>query len=344
MVNNTSTCGTLNYNFIAVPTQLFILLDYRIKLVLVSLIQVSTALANSKGWFYYSLDDLKKLCGLKSDKTVRACIETLYRLGIVKVQSRTFENNIGKRTANYYSLNTEEIAKYNEYSVYECLNIPELQIPMLDYTSSDYKTTYTATTVVDTNDEENEPTSVQNDTNEEIPTSDLENAPTALETPNLANVEEYTLSEVDEDEVLNTFFYDEVDECPLTDDELREHERYIKEKELELAETPTEQIKVDGEVVETASVIPTDLNRVEKRSIYTNEKTEKLDESVKQKCAELVQRYVEMVIPSANESADKCNAALRYILDKYNNGFIDIETKDRLSRELINSRFAKHSI
>jgi hypothetical protein len=343
MVNNTSTCGTLNYNFIAVPTQLFILLDYRIKLVLVSLIQVSTALANSNGWFYYSLDDLKKVCGLKSDKTVRACIETLYRLGIVKVQSRTFENNIGKRTANYYSLNFEEIAKYNEYSVYECLNIPELQIPMLDYTSSDYKTTYTATTVVDTNDEENEPTSVQNDTNEEIPTSDLENAPTALETSNPANVEEYTLSEVDED-VVNTFFYDEVDECPLTDDELREHERYIKEKELELAETPTEQIKVDGEVVETASVIPTDLNRVEKRSIYTNEKTEKLDESVKQKCAELVQRYVEMVIPSANESADKCNAALRYILDKYNNGFIDIETKDRLSRELINSRFTKHSI
>lgn len=344
MVNNTSTSGTLNYNFIAVPTQLFILLDYRIKLVLVSLIQVSTALANSKGWFYYSLDDLKKVCGLKSDKTVRACIETLYRLGIVKVQSRTFENNIGKRTANYYSLNFEEIAKYNEYSVYECLNIPELQIPMLDYTSSDYKTTYTATTVADTNDEENEPTSVQNETNEEIPTSELENAPTALETSNPANVEEYTLSEVDEDEVLNTFFYDEVDECPLTDDELREHERYIKEKELELAETPTEQIKVDGEVVETASVIPTDLNRVEKRSIYTNEKTEKLDESVKQKCAELVQRYVEMVIPSANESADKCNAALRYILDKYNNGFIDIETKDRLSRELINSRFTKHSI
>ena len=334
----------INYSFIAVPTQLFILLDYRLKLVLTSLVQVSTALANSNGWFYYSKEDLKKLCGIKNDKTIIACVETLYRLGIVKVQSRTFENNIGKRTANYYSLNTEEIAKYNEYSVYECLNIPELQIPMLDYTSSDYKTTYTATTVVDTNDEEKEPTSVQIDTNEEIPTSDLENAPTALETSNPANVEEYTLSEVDEDEALSTFFYDEVDECPLTDDELREHERYIKEKELELAETPTEQIKVDGEVVETASVIPTDLNRIEKRSIYTNEKTLKLDESVKQKCADLVQRYVEMIIPSANESADKCNAALKYILDKYNNGFIDIETKDRLSRELINSRFTKHSI
>lgn len=362
MENNTSTTGTLNYNFIAVPTQLFILLDYRLKLVLASLIQVSTALANSNGWFYYSLDDLKKVCGLKSDKTVRACIETLYRLGIVKVQSRTFENNIGKRTANYYSLNFEEIAKYNEYSVYECLNIPELQIPMLDYTSSDYKTTYTATTVEDTNVEEIKPTSVQNNTNEEIPTSELENAPTALETPNPANVEEYTLSEVDEDEVLSTFFYDEIEDCPLTDDELMEHESYIRQKELQkpidkldkilgdkeddivVAETPTEQIKVDGEIVLTASVIPADLKRVEKRSIYTNEKTLKLDESVKQKCADLVKRYIEMVIPSANESVDKCNAALKYILDKYNNGYIDIETKDRLCRELINSRFEKHSI
>lgn len=343
MVNNTSTCGTLNYNFIAVPTQLFILLDYRIKLVLVSLIQVSTALANSKGWFYYSLDDLKKVCGLKSDKTVRACIETLYRLGIVKVQSRTFENNIGKRTANYYSLNFEEIAKYNEYSVYECLNIPELQIPMLDYTSSDYKTTYTATTVEDTNDEEIKPTSVQNDTNEEIPTSEQENAPTALETSNPANTEEYTLSEVDEDEV-KAFFYDEVDDCPLTDGELMEHERYTKEKELDIAETPTAQIKVDGEVIETASVIPTDLPKVEKRSYCTNDRTEKLDESVKQKCVELVQRYLEMVIPNSNESLEKCNQALRYIIDKYNQGYIDIMDKDRLCRELINSRFTKHSI
>ena len=343
MSNNTSNLGTLNYNFIPVPTQLYILLDFRLKLVLTSLIQVSTALANTSGWFYYSLDDLKKVCGLKSDKTVRACIETLYRLGIIKVQSRTFENNIGKRTANYYSINFEEIAKYNEYSVYECLNIPELQIPMLDYTASDYKTTYTASTVADTNDEEKEPISVQNDANEEILSNDSENASTALETSNPANVEEYTLSEVDEDEV-KAFFYDEEIDCPLTDTELREHERYIKEKELELAETPIETIKVDDEVVETASVIPSDLDRVEKRSISTNEKTNKLDESIRKKCADLVERYVEMTIPSSNESVEKCNAALKYITDKYNQGYIDIMDKDRFCREVINARFIKHSI
>lgn len=333
----------INYSFIAVPTQLFILLDYRLKLVLTSLIQVSTALANSNGWFYYSKEDLKKLCGIKNDKTIIACIETFYRLNLLEVQARTFKKNVGSRTANYYRINFSEIEKYNEYSVYECLNIPELHIPMLDYTSSDYKTTYTATTVVDTNDEEKQPTSVQNDTNEEILSTDLENAPTALKTSNPDNVEEYTLSEVDEDEV-KAFFYDEVDDCPLTDHELREHERYVKENELELAESATEQIKVDGEIVETASVIPSDLNRVEKRSYCTNDRTEKLDESVKQKCADLVQRYVEMVIPNSNESLDKCNQALRYIIDKYNQGYIDIMDKDRLCRELINARFMKHSI
>ena len=352
----------INYSFIAVPTQLFILLDYRLKLVLTSLIQVSTALANSNGWFYYSKDDLKKLCGLKSDKTIIASIETLYRLGIVKVQSRNFENNIGKRTANYYSLNFEEIEKYNQYSVYECLNIPELQIPMLDYTSSDYNTTYTATTVEDTNDEENQPTSVENVTNEEILSTDLENAPTALETSIPDNVEE---DEEEDDEIPDSFL-DENGECPLTKEELLEALEYSKEverqselvepkddleeilgdkeDEVEVAETPTETIKEHDEVIETASVIPTNLNRVEKRSIYTNKKTEKLDDSIRKKCADLVQRYVEMVIPNSNESLDKCNQALRYIIDKYNQGYIDIMDKDRLCRELINARFMKHSI
>lgn len=363
MENLTTTPRNLNYNFIAVPTQLFILLDYRLKLVLTSLIQVSTALANSNGWFYYSLDDLKKLCGLKSDKTVRACIETFYRLGIVKVQSRTFENNIGKRTANYYSLNFEEIEKYNEYSVYECLNIPELQIPMLDYTSSDYKTTYTATTVEDTNDEEKQPTSVQNVTNEEILSTDIENAPTALETSIPDNVEESEEDEEEDDEIPDSFL-DENGECPLTKEELLEALEYSKEverqrelvepkddleeilgekeDEVEVAETPTEIIKEHDEVIETASVIPTDL--IEKKSIYTNEKTEKLDESIRKKCADLVQRYVEMIIPNSNESLDKCNQALKYIIDKYNQGYIDIMDKDRLCRELINARFMKHSI
>lgn len=348
----------INYSFIAVPTQLFILLDYRLKLVLTSLIQVSTALANSNGWFYYSLDDLKKVSGLKSDKTVRACIETFYRLNLLEVQAKTFESNIGNRTANYYKINFNEIEKYNEYSVYECMNIPELQIAMLDYTSKDYQTTYTAATENNSSNEESipEPTDVQDNVSEEIPTNDVENVSEGQETSNPDNVEEYTLSEVDEDEVLSNFFYDEVDDCPLTEDELKEHEEWQKapiekrmkewkepvdeETELKQAESPIESIRIDNKVIETASVIPSDIYKVEKRE------TPKLniDEKTIQSCIDLVERYKNFQCKNSNESAEMCVAASSYITKQYQNGKIYLEDKDRLIRELVNERFRKFPI
>ena len=78
--------------------------------------------------------------------------------------------------------------------------------------------------------------------------------------------------------------------------------------------------------------------RIEYRSIS------KLDDSVKQNCKELVKRYVNMVIPSSNESLEKCNKAIDYINTKYKQGFIDVEDKDHLVRELIQARFNKHRI
>lgn len=337
------TFTKFNYNFIAVPTNLFYVLDCNLRNCLIVLLQLSNLFADADGFFSVSNHDLQNYFRLGKNLT-SVCLQTLYVNNIIQTKVITTKS---KKNLIMYRVNIEKLEEYNKLNFKTIVDNDDFQINTLDYgKGSNFKVTYTASTENNnTNDEAiTEPTSVQNDTNEEIPTSDVENAPTALETSNPANVEEYTLSEVDEDEVLSTFFYDEVDDCPLTDDELKEHERYIKEKELELAETPTEQIKVDGEVVETASAIPTDLNRVEKRSIYTNEKTEKLDESVKQKCVELVQRYVEMVIPNSNESLEKCNQALKYIIDKYNQGYIDIMDKDRLCRELISARFMKHSI
>lgn len=358
----------INYNFIAVPTQLFILLDYRLKLVLTSLIQVSTALANSNGWFYYSKEDLKKLCGIKNDKTIIACLETFYRLNLLEVQARTFESNIGNRTANYYKINFNEIDKYNEYSVYECMNIPELQIAMLDYTSKDYQTTYTAATENNSSNEESIPehTDVQDNVSEEIPSNDAENVSEGQETSNPDNAEEYTLSEVDEDEVLSNFFYDEVDDCPLTDDELREHEEWQKatiekrmkewkepedelsflddkvdeETELKQAESPIESIRVDNKVIETASVIPSVIYKVEKRE------TPKLniDEKTIQACNDLVKRYKNFQCKNSNESAEMCVAASSYITKQYQNGKIYLEDKDRFIRELVNERFRKFPI
>ena len=339
---------SINYSFIAVPTQLFILLDYRLKLVLTSLIQVSTALANSNGWFYYSKEDLKKLCGIKNDKTIIACMETFYRLNLLEVQARTFKNNVGSRTANYYRINFNEIEKYNEYSVYECMNIPELQIAMLDYTSKDYQTTYTAATAMSSNEESiSEPTEPSNNASEEIPSNDTENVSEGQETS-------------------NTEVEDIDDDCPLTEDELKEHEEWQKKKkkkrmmewkepeddlaflddkedeetELKQAESSIESIKVDNQVIETASVIPSDLYKVEKRD------TPKLDidEKTIQTCEDLVERYKDFKCKNSNESAEMCVAASSYITKQYQNGKIYLEDKDRLIRELVNERFRKFPI
>ena len=78
--------------------------------------------------------------------------------------------------------------------------------------------------------------------------------------------------------------------------------------------------------------------RIEYRSIS------KLNNSVKQCCKELVKRYVEMTIPSSNESLDKSNKAINYITNQYRKGYINIEDKNELVRELIQARFKKHRI
>ena len=337
-MDNTTLNNSINYSFIAVPTQLFILLDYRIKLVLTALLQVSSVLANADGWFYYSLDDLKKVCGLKSDKTVRACIETLYRLNIVNVQSRTFDNNIGQRTANYYSINFNEIEKYNEYSVYECLNIEELKIPMLDYTSSDYKTTYTAATSTEletTNDEVIlEPTDVQDNFNEEIPSKEIDNAPTASE---MANTNKLVKELGVKAEIAKQVEEPKDELAAIFDDE----------DDVTVAEEPT-PIRVNDEIIETASVLPSDFKQIEKRNSVTDAVEVNEDEAVKKKCEDLAQRYVEMLEKHFNDgnglASDRRNQAIMYFIKQYKLGKISEETKDRLSKKVSDAYWATFDI
>lgn len=340
------------YSFIAVPTQLFILLDYRLKLVLTSLIQVSSALANSNGWFYYSKEDLKKLCGIKNDKTIIACLETFYRLNLLEVQARTFKNNVGSRTANYYKVNFNEFEKYNEYSVYECLNIPELHIAMLDYTSKDYQTTYTAATNCE--DSIPEPTDASNPINEEMPSNDGENASEGLKTsiPELEyDVEDCPLTEDEFNDIMrwnNTPVSERMKECEEPADELSFlDDDDNDDDDVKIAEAPAEevtndykQVKLEDKTIETASVIPSDLFKAEKREVPQLN----INEKSIQACKDLVQRYKEMTFKNSNECAELCMQASKYITKKYNEGEIYLEDKDRLIRELVNTRFEKFSI
>lgn len=340
----TTTASSINYNFIAVPTQLFILLDYRLKLVLTSMLQVSSALANTEGWFYYSIDDLKKLSGIKSDKTVRAAIETLYRLNLVEVKARTFENNIGKRTANYYRINFNEIEKYNELSVYECLNIEELHIPMLDYTKKDYKTTYTASTPTET--EEKAVSEASGTSVEETPSTEQENATEGQETALNEESENNTTADDVETAESPTVAEEEKDEFWFLDEEADDEPSFdacgtdITEELKELKQQTEDWNK--AKEIETASVMPSDLYKAEYRSFSPAAK--KIDENVIKKCYDLANRYCEMEIPSSNQSLKMCNDALAYIRDKFNKGLIAESDMKRLQTVIIEARFKKHRI
>ena len=82
--------------------------------------------------------------------------------------------------------------------------------------------------------------------------------------------------------------------------------------------------------------------KIEYRTI--KQPSNNLNDSVRQKCKDLVERYVEMVIPSANESLEKCNLACHYIYKQWEKGFITEETRKELTKKLIKARFEKHRI
>lgn len=360
------TFKKLTYSFIAVPTNLFYCLDTNLRNCLIVLLHLSSIFADADGYFSISNQDLQEYFRLGKNLT-SVCIETLYRNGLI---STRIELTKSKKNLIKYRVNTEKFEEYNKLNFKSIVDNDSYYINTLDYgkKDSDFKVTYTAATENNSSNEESipEPTDIQDNVSEEIPTNDAENVSEGQETSNPDNVEEYTLSEVDEDEVLNTFFYDEVDDCPLTDDELREYEEWQKapiekrmkewkepedelsflddkvdeETELKQAESPIESIRVDNKVIETASVIPSDIYKVEKRE------TPKLDidEKTIQACNDLVKRYKNFQCKNSNESAEMCVAASSYIAKQYQNGKIYLEDKDRLIRELVNERFRKFPI
>ncbi len=352
------TFKKLAYSFIAVPTNLFYCLDTNLRNCLIVLLHLSSIFADADGYFSISNQELQEYFRLGKNLT-SVCLETLYRNGLI---STRIELTKSKKNLIKYRVNTEKFEEYNKFNFKSIVDNDGFYINTLDYgKDSNFKVTYTAATAIDSSSEEviPEPTEVQNIVSEEIPSNEGENAPVGLETSNPAITEEMTQPEDDETEV--------PEDCPLTFDELKDNNIDIKrlkeckepehefdfisdESEVEIAESPSEEsvedvkpIELDGNVIETASVFPTYIQKVEKRS-FTNDRTEKLDDTVKQKCEDLVKRYVEMVIPSANQSLELSNKASLYIIDKYNNGYIDIETKDNLVRKLISARFEKFPI
>ena len=281
---------TLNYNFIAVPTNLFIALDTNLRNALVVLLQLLSIYSDSNGYFFRTIADLQTDFKCGKNLTI-AILESLYRYGLLQVKSVGFTKKNGTRKVNFYRVNVEKFKDFEQYNIYTITNNKELQLETINYKSKDFKVTYTAQTE---NDVIPEPTIVQNQVSEETPSQHQENGLESNKTQN-----------------------------PDT-------EKLVIEKEQdEIGEMWLEMQKESAPKIEYRTI---------KRP------SNNLDESIKEKCRKLVARYVEMVIPSSNESLDKCNKAIDYIKDKYESGYIDIEDKDKFTKELIQARFKKHRI
>lgn len=336
MENSTSTNKNLCYSFIAVPTNLFFSLDNNLRNALTVLLQLSSVFADQEGYFFRTNEDLQADFKMGKNLTI-AVLESLYQYGLLSVKSVGFTKKKGKKQVNFFRVNTEVFKDYEKYHIYTITKNEELHLNTVDYKAKDFKVTYTA-------DTENSSADVETKVTEEIPTEVVENVSEASETANTDSVETDTLTDEEMDTLEDTVLFSDEEECPLTDDELKEFN--IRKLPTAIKEVESDAFRpgAEGKVIETASVVPTDLGKVETRSFSTNVNSEGVNEEIIGKCYGLANRYCKMEIPNSEKSLELCNQALDYINDKYQKKYITEADKNRLTKVIIEARFKKHRI
>lgn len=135
--NAVESTAKISYQFTAVPTNLFILLDNNSRSMLFTLIQLSSFYSNEDGYFFRTNADLSEESNL-SQKLVIAAVDTLYSKNLIEV------NTVGKskgKQANYYKINFGKFTEYEKYSKDELKN-PLLKIETVDYKAKGYSPSY----------------------------------------------------------------------------------------------------------------------------------------------------------------------------------------------------------
>ena len=125
---NVEAVSTINYQFTAIPTNLFYLLDNNTRTLLFCLIQSSSYFAKEDGFFYITKEAIGELTNL-SVNVITAAIDTLYINGLVYVQ--TVGKSKGKYV-NHYKVNFEEFRRFEEFTIEELKN-PLNKIEMVKY-------------------------------------------------------------------------------------------------------------------------------------------------------------------------------------------------------------------
>lgn len=201
----TTNTRNLDYNFIAVPTNLFFALDNNLRTALTVLLQLSSVFADQDGYFFRTNEDLQQDLKMGKNLTI-AVLESLYQYGLLQVKSVGFTKKNGKKQVNFFRVCVESFKDYEKYHIYTITKNEELHLNTVDYKVKNFKVTYTADTAQ--NDEKVilAPTDVQNDSDGETPTPTTENGLEGQEMANPATFDNITpiedvevLKEVEED-------------------------------------------------------------------------------------------------------------------------------------------------
>lgn len=139
----------IEYQFTAIPTMLYLLLDNNCRSMLFTLIQLSTYYSNAEGYFYRSNEDLQSESNL-SKNLVIATIDTLYINNIVEV--KTIGKCKGKYT-NLYKLNFEKIVEFDKLSIEDAKN-PSNKIETVAY-KNNYQPQYIKDYLIENEEDSN---------------------------------------------------------------------------------------------------------------------------------------------------------------------------------------------
>ena len=128
----------IGYQFTPIPTNLMACLDNNCRNMLWTLIQLSSYYADNEGWFFRTNEDLKAQSDL-GEKVARACLSTLYSIGILEVKS------VGKgngKIPNYYRLVCDRFADWEQISLEDCIKNPRYKIETENYKAKDWTPSY----------------------------------------------------------------------------------------------------------------------------------------------------------------------------------------------------------
>lgn len=187
----TTNTRNLDYNFIAVPTNLFFALDNNLRTALTVLLQLSSVFADQDGFFFRTNEDLQQDLKMGKNLTI-AVLESLYQYNLLEVKSVGFTKKNGKKQVNFFRVCTENFKDYEKYHIYTITKNEELHINTVDYKAKNFKVTYTADTAQNDETAILAPSDVQNDLDGEIPTPTTENGLEGQEMANPATFDNIT--------------------------------------------------------------------------------------------------------------------------------------------------------